>query len=237
MENARNKLYGNIEAIFDEKDMTKATIFIPAKTLNTPATTFRLWNINSYIHIDADTASVLSLLLSKEETTVYYPVGEQMYKAEMHGNKIMQINEATGMQREIQYNFLERDVKTWFEMHDPQSKPGIYLEVRFSSDFPNQPPFVFVHEPRFEQYTAHVTVDGAICAEFLTVGDTPGVWRSTLTFKQFVDHLFHYTLLDVSNPKNILRVDHRRGYAYTEAEARRSFQVQASWHATKGWNV
>ena len=51
------------------------------------------------------------------------------------------------------------------------SKPGIYLEARIPNDFPYQPPFVFVQKPRLQQYTAHVTVDGAICAEFLTVGD------------------------------------------------------------------
>jgi len=57
------------------------------------------------------------------------------------------------------------------------SKPGIYLEARIPNDFPYQPPFVFVQKPRLQQYTAHVhvhvvvTADGAICAEFLTVGD------------------------------------------------------------------
>ena len=35
----------------------------------------------------------------------------------------------------------------------------------------------------------------------------------------------------------ILRVDMTNGYAYTESEARRSFQLQASIHAAKGWSA
>ena len=141
------------------------------------------------------------------------------------------------MEREIQYDFLSQEVKAWFDMYDSQSEPGIYLEVRIPNQFPNEPPFVFVQKPRLRQYTAHVTVDGAICAEFLTTGNTPGAWRSTLTFNQFVDHLLHYTLLDVSDAEKILRVDMTKGYAYTESEARRSFQLQASYHAAAGWNA
>ena len=168
---------------------------------------------------------------------VYYPVSDQLYKAEMRGNIMMQTNETTGMEREIQYDFLSQDVKAWFDMYDRQSEPGIYLQVRIPDQFPNEPPFVFVEKPRMQQWTAHVTVDGAICAEFLTSGGTPGAWRSALTLKQFVDHLLHYTLLDVSAPDKILRIDKGKGYPYTESEARRSFQLQASIHAAKGWNA
>lgn len=233
----RDPLQGNIAASFDEGDMRNGTIFIPANTLNTPITKFRTFANGSCIHIDAETAAALSKLLTGEETMVYYPVSDQLYKAEMRGNKMIQTNEATGMEREIQYDFLSQEVKAWFETHDPQSEPGIYLAVRITNNFPNEPPFVFVQKPRLQQYTAHVTVDGAICAEFLTSGDTSGAWRSTLTFKQFVDHLLHYTLLDVSDPSKILRVDKGIGYPYTEMEARRSFQLQASIHAAKGWNA
>jgi ubiquitin-protein ligase len=234
---ARNPLEGGIVPSFDEADMTKGTIFIPADTLNTPATKFRTFANCSCIYIDAETAVALSKLLTGEETMVYYPVSDQMYKAEMRGNKMIQTNEATGMEREIQYDFLSQEVKVWFETHDPQSEPGIYLEVRIPNNFPNEPPFVFVQKPRLKQYTAHVTMDGAICAEFLTSGDTSGAWRPTLTFKQFVDHLFHYTLLDISDSSKILRVEKEIGYPYTEMEARRSFQMQASIHAAKGWNA
>lgn len=207
-------------------------------TLNTPITKFRTFANGSYIHIDAETATALSKLLTGEETVVYYPVSDQMYKAEMRGrNKIMQTNETTGMERAIEYDFLSRDVKAWFDKYDAQSEPGIYLEVRVPDKFPNEPPFVFVQKPRLEQRTAHVTVDGAICAEFLTTGNTSGAWRSTLTLKQFVDHLLHYTLLDVSDPYKILRVDMKKGFEYTESEARGSFKMQASFHAANGWNV
>lgn len=233
----RSPLEADIVASFDEADMTKGTIFIPAKTLNTPITKFRTFANGSCIHIDAETAVALSKLLTKEESVVYYPVSDQLYRAEMRGEKMIQTNETTGMEREIQYDFLSQDVKAWFDMYDPQSEPGIYLQVRIPDQFPNEPPFVFLQKPRLQQYTAHVTVDGAICAEFLTTGNTSGAWRSTLTFKQFVDHLLHYTLLDVSDTDKILRVDMTNRYAYTESEARRSFQLQASIHAANGWNA
>jgi ubiquitin-protein ligase len=234
---ARDPLEGNIAVSFDEDNMTKGTVFIPAKTLNTPITKFRTFANGSCIHIDAETAVALSKLLTKEETVVYYPVSDQLYRAEMRGNIMMQTNETTGMEREIQYDFLSQDVKGWFDMFDPQSEPGIYLEVRIPDQFPNEPPFVFLQKPRLEQYTAHVTVDGAICAEFLTTGSTSGAWRSTMTFKQFVDHILHYTLLDVSDTEKILRVDMTNKNAYAEEEARRSFRMQASIHAAKGWNA
>ena len=234
---ARDPLEGNIAVSFDEDNMTKGTIFIPAKTLNTPITKFRTFANGSCIHIDAETAVALSKLLTKEESVVYYPVSDQMYKAEMRGEKMIQTNETTGMEREIEYDFLSRDVKAWFDKYDAQSEAGIYLQVRVPDQFPNEPPFVFVQKPRLQQRTAHVTVDGAICAEFLTTGNTSGAWRSTLTFKQFVDHILHYTLLDVSDTDKILRVDMTNRYAYTEEEARRSFRMQASIHAAKGWNA
>lgn len=230
-------LEGDIVVLFDECDMHNGTIFIPANTLNTPITKFRTFANGSCIHIDAETAVALSKLLTGEETVVYYPVSDQMYKAEMRGNKMIQTNETTRMEREIQYNFLSQHVKAWFDMYDPQSEPGVYLEVRIPEQFPNEPPFVFVQKPRLEQYTAHVTVNGAICAEFLTTGNTSGAWRSTLTLKQFVDHLLHYTLLDVSDPDKILRVDMTNGCAYTEKWARTSFQMQVSIHAANGWNA
>lgn len=236
-EMARNSLEGNIVVSFDEGNMRNGTIFIPANTLNTPITKFRTFANGSCIHIDTETATALAKLLTGEETVVYYPVSDQMYKAEMRGNKIMQTNETTGMERDIEYDFLSRDVKAWFDKYDAQSEPGIYLEVRVPDQFPNEPPFVFVQKPRLQQRTAHVTVDGAICAEFLTTGNTSGAWRSTLTLKQFVDHLLHYTLLDVSDPYKILRVDMKRGFEYTESEARGSFKMQASFHAANGWNV
>ena len=234
---AHSPLEGNIVSSFDEVDMTKGTIFIPADTLNTPVTKFRTFVNGSSIHIDAETAIALSKLLTREETGVYYPVSDQLYKAEMRGNKMIQTNEATGTEREIEYDFISQDVKAWFQTHDRQSEPGIYLEVRIPNNFPNEPPFVFVQKPRLKQYTAHVTMNGAICAEFLTSGDTSGAWRATLTFKQFVDHLFHYTLLDVSDPLKILCVERNIGYPYTEREARDSFKVQANRHAAEGWNV
>jgi len=234
---ARSPLEGDIVALFDEAVMTKGTIFIPAKTLNTPITKFRTFANGSCIHIDAETTVALSKLLTKEESVVYYPVSDQLYRAEMRGEKMIQTNETTGMEREIQYDFLSQDVKAWFDMYDAQSEPGIYLQVRIPNQFPNEPPFVFLQKPRLQQYTAHVTVDGAICAEFLTTGNTSGAWRSTLTFKQFVDHLLHYTLLDVSDTDKILRVDMTNRYAYTESDAHRSFQLQASIHAAKGWNA
>lgn len=233
---ARDPLQGNIAVSFDEKDMKNGTIFIPASTLNTPITKFRTFVNDSCIHIDVDTAVALSKLLTGEEMVVYYPVSDQMYKAEMRGNKMMQTNEATGMEREIQYDFLSQDVKAWFDVYDPRSEPGIYLGIRIPDQFPNEPPFVFVQKPRLKRFTAHVTASGAICAEFLTTGNTSGTWRSALTFKQFVDHLLHYTLLDVSDTDKILCVDKSVGYEYTESEARDSFQLQASIHAAKGWN-
>ncbi|KAL4433729.1 hypothetical protein ABPG75_000170 [Micractinium tetrahymenae] len=53
----------------------------------------------------------------------------------------------------------------------------VELEARFPADYPSQPFFLRVVRPRMQQYTGHVTVDGAICLEALTNSRGPGAWR------------------------------------------------------------
>jgi ubiquitin-protein ligase len=53
----------------------------------------------------------------------------------------------------------------------------IEYEVKFPDDYPFEPPFVRVVQPRFQYRTGHVTVGGSICIEILTSGHWPAVMK------------------------------------------------------------
>lgn len=52
-------------------------------------------------------------------------------------------------------------------------EPHVVLSIVFPDDYPRSPPFVRVVQPRFQQYTGHITIGGSICAELLT----PSHWQ------------------------------------------------------------
>jgi ubiquitin-conjugating enzyme E2 Q len=98
----------------------------------------------------------------------------------------------------------------------------IELEMRFPSDYPWSPPFIFVKRPRFQFHTGHVTIGGSICMELLTKsGWTPANDIESILVQIRTEMIAGGARLDLVNM-----------HEYTEHEARSTFLRVARQH---GW--
>ena len=111
-----------------------------------------------------------------------------------------------------------------YTQHMPTKAPAIYLELNFSSDFPNSPPFARVVSPRFLQYSGHITIGGSLCTAQLTSDG----WVPDTDCVGFFLQL-HDTILQ-GDPK----VDMTNPFPYSEQEARSAYERVANYH---GWKV
>jgi len=108
------------------------------------------------------------------------------------------------------------DIKQYGQGH-------VELEMRFSKDYPFQPPFVRVVQPRFRFMTGHVTAGGSICMELLT---NTG-WRSTNDIESILIQI------RAEMQEGGARLDGSSG-SYSEGEAWDAFYRAAKAH---GWDV
>lgn len=99
----------------------------------------------------------------------------------------------------------------------------VELEMRFSKDYPFQPPFVRVVQPRFKFMTGHVTTGGSICMELLT---NTG-WRSTNDIESILIQI------RAEMQEGGARLESGGG-SYSESEAWDAFYRAAKNH---GWDV
>jgi len=99
----------------------------------------------------------------------------------------------------------------------------VELEMRFSKEYPFQPPFVRVVQPRFRFLTGHVTAGGSICMELLT---NTG-WRSTNDIESILIQI------RAEMQEGGARLESGGG-AYSESEAWQAFYRAAKTH---GWDV
>ena len=100
---------------------------------------------------------------------------------------------------------------------------SVQLELRFSGDFPSQPPFVRVVSPRFAFHTGHVTVGGSLCMAELT----QSFWSSATSIETLL--LLVRTALVEGGGTIDLRMGH---VPYTLKEAREAYVRVAQKH---GW--
>jgi ubiquitin-conjugating enzyme E2 Q len=100
----------------------------------------------------------------------------------------------------------------------------IELEMRFSKDYPYQPPFVRVVRPRFQFHTGHVTIGGSICMELLTNSG----WRSTNDIESILIQI--RAEMQMGNA----RLQFGSAAQYSESEAWEAFYRAAKGH---GWDV
>ena len=110
-----------------------------------------------------------------------------------------------------------------------QKEAAVSMSIVFK-DFPAQPPFVQVLEPRFMQHTGHITIGGSICAEILTTSGSSKGWNPTIDCCQLV-LLLHNLLIDGKG-----RIDLSSPFVhipYTEEEAKHSHYRVARDH---GWD-
>jgi len=100
----------------------------------------------------------------------------------------------------------------------------ILVEIRFSEQYPIQPPFVRILSPSFEQRTGHITAGGSICMEILY--GNKGGWNPAVSVETLVMNIIatitngDARILASSNPN------------YTLENAKNSY-IQAG--KTHGW--
>ena len=104
-------------------------------------------------------------------------------------------------------------------------RTSMVWRLLFPSDFPLSPPFVHCVSPTFSPQTAHVVQGGALCAEILSVSDSPMSWRPTIRIAALIETLLH--VMDAGEPR-LLDAAGRT----TEEEARAGFKRGA---ARYGW--
>jgi len=100
----------------------------------------------------------------------------------------------------------------------------VELEMRFSKDYPYQPPFVRVVRPRFVFHTGHVTVGGSICMELLTNSG----WASTNDIESILIQIRAEMQMGGA------RIQFGAHADYSEHEAWDAFYRAAKGH---GWDV
>ena len=101
--------------------------------------------------------------------------------------------------------------------------PEIKIEMIFPLDYPFQPPFIHIMNPRFQYQTGHITSEGAICMELLT----PSGWTPVQNIESL---LIQIKALIIEGDG---RIDEKRWKEfYTLQEAKKSFERVARGH---GW--
>ena len=100
----------------------------------------------------------------------------------------------------------------------------IELEMLFPSEYPQEPPFIRVIQPRFAFHTGHVTIGGSICMDMLTNSG----WSPVNTIES--------TLLQIRTEMTLGggRLDLKNNTPYTMQEARQAFVRVATQHK---WSV
>jgi ubiquitin-conjugating enzyme E2 Q len=99
----------------------------------------------------------------------------------------------------------------------------VHLEVLFPQQYPFEPPFIRVLQPRFKYLTGHITIGGSICMQVLTKsGWVPSYSLENLLMQIKAEMVEGNARLDLTNLR-----------PYSEYEAREAFKRVS---ARYGWN-
>ena len=155
-----------------------------------------------------------------------YQFQGEMYQADVYSEGcITQTNLRTDAVRPIRYRTLQDDIKEWFNKYHKDVTPGVHMKLTFPPNFPLTPPFVRVVCPRFEQYTAHVTIGGSMCTPMLTMDE----WKSDIPPTVLLLHL-RTNIIDGEGKINMTNP-----HLYSELEAREAFMRSSEYHKIHGW--
>ena len=99
----------------------------------------------------------------------------------------------------------------------------VQMEMKFTENFPLEPPFIRVVRPRFQFRTGHVTIGGSICMQLLTKSG----WSPVNT----IESIFVQIRCEIATGG--ARLDLSNGTAYSEHEAREAYHRVA---ARYGWD-
>ena len=232
---ASNNSIPNIETLIKPVNnlTNQLSIWISSDTFNKDTFKFGILIDGRMVYFDEETTQILEKL-TPEDPEVFYVIKKQSYKASLEGNQIFQVNDSTEMKREILRNPLEESIKEWHRRFAPSERPGVIVQVHLPVNFPTDPPFVFVKQPRLIPETSHVTRGGSICTEYLTVGDSLTTWNPDSTLENLVEHIVYSCFLDASDLDKAMRVNVNERTPYSYDEARSSYFRQAGEH---DWNA
>jgi len=129
---------------------------------------------------------------------------------------------------EVKLFDFEGDLGHDMKKYEQNSKKNyVELRIQFAKDYPFQPPFVRVIEPRFKFRTGNVTLGGAICMEMLTMTG----WRPANS----IESIIMTVRAQIGSIESGGRLELSAGTSgYTEREAWEAFYRAAQTH---GWNT
>jgi len=107
-------------------------------------------------------------------------------------------------------------------------KDYIELRVSFPPEYPINPPFIRVVEPRCQSRTGRVTIGGSLCTNVLTLAEDG--WKPMYDFES----LFSNIIAEMLSCEPKLRIDWNNRTPYSKEEAIAAFRRVASDH---GWKI
>lgn len=128
---------------------------------------------------------------------------------------------------EVRIFGFEKDSPMYADLQKYKSMTGRdYVEmcVTFPPDYPDNPPFVRVVQPRFQFHTGRVTVGGSLCTDVLTRDG----WRPIYNITSLMVNIFS----EIMDGKP--RIDFNQNAPYSLQEAKNAFQRVARDH---GWKI
>lgn len=105
-------------------------------------------------------------------------------------------------------------------LHTARASRVVFALV-FDADYPIKPPFVRLVQPEMRYLSGHVVTGGAICAEVLTMTDSPAAWRPTYTIEALFESLL--AMMAEGRPR-FVDTDEASSGLYTEENARFGLQ-------------
>ena len=118
-----------------------------------------------------------------------------------------------------------KNLQTYYARYHPEAdSASVVFELRFPTNFPNEPPFCIPRliRPRMQFRTGHITIGGSVCAQELTSGN----WDPSMTISHVLQLIFGQLV------EGNAVVDLNQGHDYTEREAREAHERVARAH---GW--
>ena len=123
--------------------------------------------------------------MKKSNSLEYGPVvvnGVPYMLKQLDKDCIIQENLDTNTVRMIRksHGSLHNDMQTWFDKYGNGRTSGVHVQLTFSDEFPNLPPFARVVCPRFNFQTGHITSGGSFCSKLLHITHDSDGWNSNM---------------------------------------------------------
>jgi ubiquitin-protein ligase len=89
--------------------------------------------------------------------------------------------EIKDIQKLFKVELVNNSIDEWFVSNDKAT-----LHIKFPSDYPFSPPFIYIKKQVFSSESKYITSEGAICLEYLT----PSIWSPTYSIEGVLVQIF-----------------------------------------------